>query len=146
VGIKPYGTWPSPLPADRVAGASNPRYAHVAVDRSRVRFTEARASEGGRTAVVEARPGGQVVDLTPPAGNARTRVHEYGGGAVWYHGDSVFYSDFSDGRVRRLDGAGTEPRPVTPEPAVPHGLRYADGVVTPDGETVICVRERHADG
>jgi len=146
VGIRPYGTWPSALPADLVAGASSPRYAHVAADGSRVRFTEARAGEGGRTAIVEARAGDEVVDVAPPAANARTRVHEYGGGAVWYHGDTVFYSDFSDGRLRRLDGAGAEPRPVTPEPAVPHALRYADGVVTPDGETVICVRERHADG
>jgi dipeptidyl aminopeptidase/acylaminoacyl peptidase len=146
VGIRPYGTWPSALPADLVAGASSPRYAHVAADGSRVRFTEARAGEGGRTAIVEARAGDEVVDVAPPAANARTRVHEYGGGAVWYHGDTVFYSDFSDGRLRRLDGSGAEPRPVTPEPAVPHALRYADGVVTPDGETVICVRERHADG
>ena len=146
MGIRPYGTWPSALPADLVAGASSPRYAHVAADGSRVRFTEARAGEGGRTAIVEARAGGEVVDVAPPAANARTRVHEYGGGAVWYHGDTVFYSDFSDGRLRRLDGSGAEPRPVTPEPAVPHALRYADGVVTPDGETVICVRERHADG
>ena len=146
MGIRPYGTWPSALPADLVAGASSPRYAHVAADRSRVRFTEARAGEGGRTAIVEARAGGEVVDVAPPAANARTRAHEYGGGAVWYHGDTVFYSDFSDGRLRRLDGSGAEPRPVTPEPAVPHALRYADGVVTPDGETVICVRERHADG
>ncbi len=146
MGIRPYGTWPSALPADLVAGASSPRYAHVAADGSRVRFTEARAGEGGRTAIVEARAGDEVVDVAPPAANARTRAHEYGGGAVWYHGDTVFYSDFSDGRLRRLDGSGAEPRPVTPEPAVPHALRYADGVVTPDGETVICVRERHADG
>jgi dipeptidyl aminopeptidase/acylaminoacyl peptidase len=146
VGTKPYGTWPSPLGADLVAAASSPRYGHVDVEAARVRFTEARAGEGGRTVVAEARSGGEVVDLTPPGANARTRAHEYGGGAVWYHGDTVFYSDFSDGRLYRLDGDGAAPRPVTPEPAAPHALRYADGVVTPDGETVICVRERHADG
>ena len=145
MAIRPYGTWPAALGADLVARASSPRYGHVDVARGRVRWSEARADEGGRTVVVEARPGGDVLELTPPGANARTRAHEYGGGAVWYHGDTVFYSDFSDGRLYRLDGAGTEPRPISPEPPEPHALRYADGVVTPDGETVICVRERHAD-
>jgi dipeptidyl aminopeptidase/acylaminoacyl peptidase len=65
---------------------------------------------------------------------------------VWYHGDTVFYSEFSDSRLYRVDGAGAEPQPISPEPAEPHALRYADGVVTPDGKTVICVRERHAGG
>ena len=144
--IRPYGTWPAELGADLVAHASSPRYGHVDVSRGRVRWTETRADEGGRTAVVEAKPGGDVVDLTPAGTNARTRVHEYGGGAVWYHGDTVFYSDFSDSRLYRLDGAGAKPQPISPETAEPHALRYADGVVTQDGKTVICVRERHADG
>ena len=86
------------------------------------------------------------MDLIPAGANARTRVHEYGGGAVWYHGETVFYSEFSDSRLYRVDGAGAEPRAISPEPAEPHALRYADGVVTPDGKTVICVRERHSDG
>ena len=145
MAIRPYGTWPAALDADLVARASSPRYGHVDVAGGRVRWTEARADEGGRTVVVEARPGGDVVDLIPSGANARTRVHEYGGGAVWYHGDTVFYSDFSDGRLYRLDGLGAKPRPISPEPAEPHALRYADGVVTPDGETLICVREQHAD-
>ena len=144
--ICPYGTWPAELGADLVARASSPRYGHVGVSGGRVRWTEARADEGGRAAIVEAGPGGDVVDVTPPSANARTRVHEYGGGAVWYHGDTVFYSDFSDSRLYRLDGVGATPQPITPESAEPHALRYADGVVTPDGKTVICVRERHGDG
>ena len=146
MAIRPYGTWPATLGADLVARVSSPRYAHVDVAESRVRWTETRAGEGGRTVVVEARPGGGVVELTASGANARTRAHEYGGGAVWYHADTVFYSDFADDRLYRLDGAGTEPRPISPEPTEPHALRYADGVVTPDGETVICVRERHAGG
>ena len=144
--IRSYGTWPAPLGSDLVARASSPRYAYVDVGEGRVRWAEARADEGGRAAVVEASPDGEVVDLIPAGANARTRVHEYGGGAVWYHGETVFYSEFSDSRLYRVDGAGAEPRAISPEPAEPHALRYADGVVTPDGKTVICVRERHSDG
>ena len=38
------------------------------------------------------------------------------------------------------DGA---PVALTPEPAVPRGLRYADGDVSPDGSTLLCVQEEH---
>ena len=146
MAIRPYGTWPATLGADLVARVSSPRYAHADVAGDRVRWTETRADEGGRTVIVEARPGAGVVEVTPPGANARTRAHEYGGGAVWYHGDTVFYSEFSDSRLYRVDGAGSEPRPISPEPTEPDALRYADGVVTPGGTTVICVRERHAGG
>jgi dipeptidyl aminopeptidase/acylaminoacyl peptidase len=146
VTTRSYGTWPAPLGAELVAKASSPRYGYVDVSGGRVRWAESRADEGGRAVVVETRPGGEILDLIPAKANARTRVHEYGGGAVWYHGDTVYYSDFSDSCLYRVDGAGAEPQPITPEPEEPHALRYADGVVTPDGDTVICVRERHADG
>ena len=141
--IRPYGTWPAALSADLVARAQSPRYGNVDVSGDSVRWTQARADEGGRVVVLEAGPEG-VRELTPPGSNARTRVHEYGGGAVWYRGDTVFYSEFADSRIYRVDDGG-EAIPITPEPAVPNALRYADGVVTPDGATVICVRESHAD-
>ena len=32
---------------------------------------------------------------------------------------------------------------MTEVPDRPHALRYADGCLTPDGEVVVCVRERH---
>ena len=51
------------------------------------------------------------------------------------------------GRGRR---GGAQPRarpaPITPGPPQPRSLRYADGRVTPDGRTLVCVRERHEDG
>jgi dipeptidyl aminopeptidase/acylaminoacyl peptidase len=133
VTVRPYGTWPSSVDAHTVAQSGNPGYGHVDVRGGRIRWSEARPEEEGRTAVVDS--AGR--ELTPPGANARTRVHEYGGGAVWYHGDTVFHSEFRDSRLYR-DGT-----PITPEPRSEHSLRYADGVVTPDGSTVICVRERH---
>lgn len=138
--VRPYGTWPAALDARRVARTSGRRFATLWADRGRVRWSESRPEDGGRVAVVDSASG----DLTPAGANARTRVHEYGGGAVWYHGDTVFYSEFADSRVYRIDAGGV--RPVTPEPPAENSLRYADGVVAPDGSTVICVRERHEGG
>jgi dipeptidyl aminopeptidase/acylaminoacyl peptidase len=137
---RPYGTWPAPLDAATVAGAGR-KPGVVRISGGRLRWSESRPSEGGRVVVVEPGP----TDVTPAGTNARTRVHEYGGGAWWPHGDTVYYSDFADGRLYRLDAGGT-PAPITPEPGRPHALRYADGCVTPDGETIVCVRERHDGG
>src|SRR5712691_9766390 len=139
--VRPYGTWPAPLGADVVAGGG-PKPATARIDDGRLRWGENRPAEGGRVPVVEA----GAVGVTPPGANARTRVHEYGGGAWWGHGDSVFYSEFTDGRLYRVDGAGAAPVAITPEGPHPNALRYADGRVTPSGTTIVCVRERHEGG
>jgi dipeptidyl aminopeptidase/acylaminoacyl peptidase len=134
----PYGSWPSPISIEEQAEAGDSwfGYAIVGLDDRGVLWIESRAAEGGRAALIR-EGAGEVV----PGFDVRTRVHEYGGGAVWQHSDSVFFSNFTDGCVHRADG-GDVAR-VTPEPAAPHALRYADGNVTPDGATVICVRESH---
>jgi dipeptidyl aminopeptidase/acylaminoacyl peptidase len=87
----------------------------------------------------------EITDVIPAGFNARTRVHEYGGGAYLAHGEAVFFSNFIDQRLYRVDGDGP-PRPITPKPETPAGLRYADGRLTPDGHLLICVRERHGAG
>jgi len=116
-----------------------------AVDASEegIYWTESRPHEQGRTALVFRPRGGEAVDVVPEGFNVRSRVHEYGGGAYWLHGDTVWCSNFEDGRVYRFDRAGAEPQPVTPEPPAPNAIRYADGRVTPDGRLIVCVRERH---
>ena len=57
-------------------------------------------------------------------------------------GRTLFFSNFADQRLYRLE-PGQAPRPITPEPAVPAGDRYADGAATVDGKWIICVRESH---
>jgi dipeptidyl aminopeptidase/acylaminoacyl peptidase len=84
-------------------------------------------------------------DVTPEGFNVRTAVHEYGGGAWWTHGSTVFFANWTDQRVYRQD-AGAAPVAITPQPERPRGLRFADGVVTADGEAIICISERHIDG
>ena len=86
---------------------------------------------------------GEAQDVVPAGFDVRNSVHEYGGGAYWLDGGTVFFTNFDDQRVYRVDQIGAEPRPVTPEPPQPRTLRYADGIVV-DG-TIVCVRERHED-
>jgi dipeptidyl aminopeptidase/acylaminoacyl peptidase len=106
-------------------------------------WSEMRPEEAGRVQLVRHRLGGQPADVLPEGFSARTRVHEYGGGAWWLHGPDVIFANWADQRLYRLDGGTDRPVGLTPEPAVPLGDRYADGRPTADGRWVVCVRERH---
>lgn len=138
-GRQPYGTWPSPISAaDLAAGAV--RLTDLQADGDDLCWIETRPAEGGRQVVVRWR-GGTLTEVTPPDTNARTRVHEYGGGAFAVRDGTVVFSDFHDQRLYRIDDGA--PRPITPEPDVPAGHRYADAHWAPGGRWLVCVRERH---
>jgi dipeptidyl aminopeptidase/acylaminoacyl peptidase len=86
---------------------------------------------------------GEPEDVLPAPWNARTRVHEYGGGAwTTTHDGALVFANFADQRLYRLDRPGGEPTALTPEPPHPAGWRYGALKVMRDGE-VWCVRERH---
>jgi dipeptidyl aminopeptidase/acylaminoacyl peptidase len=138
----PYGSWRSPITASLIAAGAVPLGAVELVGQD-VCWLEGKPLEGGRSVLVRQSADGSRRELTPPGFNVRTRVHEYGGGAFTVHGNTVFFSNFTDQRLYRQDRGG-EPRPITPEPDVPAGARYADGQVTSDGRLFVGVRELHA--
>ncbi|MCZ2826839.1 MULTISPECIES: S9 family peptidase [unclassified Modestobacter] len=141
----PHGSWPTPITSELVVRAAA-RLGEVVVDGSGddadVWWAEGRPSEGGRTALVRRTPDGTTTDLLPSPWNARTRVHEYGGGAWTVATGTVWFTDFADQRLYRVDPGSSEPVAVTPEPAVPAGVRHADLQATADG-AVLAVRETH---
>jgi dipeptidyl aminopeptidase/acylaminoacyl peptidase len=144
--IAPYGSWRSPIaPAVVAAGGRRLAAPKLAGDGA-VWWGEGRPAEGGRVVLVRRPAGGVPEDVTPAGMNARTRVHEYGGGA-WslVADDLVLFTDFADQRLyrQRLD---EEPVAISPVPESPGVLRYADMRLTPDGRTVVCVREAHGEG
>jgi dipeptidyl aminopeptidase/acylaminoacyl peptidase len=141
----PYGAWASPISAELVA-AGGVSLDEVRVAGGHVYWIEGRPLEGGRQVICRARPGAEPEDLIPRECNARTRVHEYGGGAYALVGDTLVFSNFTDQRLYRLDPGAEGPRPITPEPPAPAAHRYADACPTPDGRRLVCVRERHEGG
>ncbi len=139
--VLPYGSWPSPITADLIV-SSAVRLGEVQVDGEDVWWDEGRPAEGGRVQVVRRRRDGAAEDVLPAGFSARTRVHEYGGGAWWVHHGAVYFANWDDQRMYRFDpDADSEPRPLTRDPVGPHGLRYADGRVS--GSWIVCVRESH---
>ena len=87
-----------------------------------------------------------VEEVVPPTVRIGSRVHEYGGGAWCPTADGVAYVDGSGvwllGWPR---GSGPLPEPVclSPSPAPSDDVRYGDLVATPDGRSVLAVRETH---
>jgi len=117
----------------------------VLLDGDDVYWVEGRPQEAGRYVLVRRRSDGSTADLTPPKFNARTRVHEYGGGATVVHRGLAYSSHFADQRLYRIE-PGKSPVPLTPEPpdGDPNaGLRFADGRIDPNRKLWIGVREDH---
>ncbi|MFN8053167.1 MAG: prolyl oligopeptidase family serine peptidase [Acidimicrobiales bacterium] len=139
--VAPYGAWTSPIGAERVMGGSS-RLGEVAVTDDAVWWSELRPTEGGRTQIVRRSPNGELADVLPAGVSAQSSVHEYGGGAWWLAGETVFFVRRDDQRIWRLD-PGFDPTPVTPVPLTPRGLRYADAQMTPDLRWIVCVQEAH---
>jgi hypothetical protein len=76
--------------------------------------------------------------MTPPPFNVRTRVHEYGGAAYKVRNGIIFFSNFDDQRIYRLD-PGAVPTPITPA----QEYRYADYCFDHRRNRLICVHEDH---
>ncbi len=134
---KPYGTWQSPLSATQVA-ATGRRFADLAIDGADIYWGETRPSEGGRVTIMRRDAKGETEELIAQPFNARTRVHEYGGGAFAVADGTLYFSNFADQRLYRLDRGGA-PAALTPEGS----YRYADGVIDRRRGRLFCVREDH---
>ena len=131
----PFGTWGSPLSAERVALAGV-RVSAPRVGPGAVYWVESRPAEGGRHVIVRRSRDGETTDVTPSGFSARSRVHEYGGGAYAVHGATVFFTNQADQRIYR-QRPGEDPAPLTA--AGP--WRHADLTFDAAGQRLLCVRE-----
>jgi dipeptidyl aminopeptidase/acylaminoacyl peptidase len=135
--VEPYGSWKSPTTSDMIVSATI-GLGTIALDGQDIYWSEQRPSEGGRNVIVRRTPDGQSTDVLPAPFNARTRVHEYGGGSYVVHDGTIYFSNFADQRLYRLV-PGSAPQPITPA----EQLRYADAVIDRQRNRLICVREDH---
>ncbi|MGI9017783.1 MAG: S9 family peptidase [Euzebya sp.] len=138
--VAPYGTWPSPLSAADLARSST-HLADLCTDGDTVLWLQSDAAAGGRYEVMSCSPDGEVRAVSPAGFNARTRVHEYGGGALGAGHGVVLACSWQDQRVYRLDGSA--PVAVTPEPQTDAGIRWAAMTILPGGQAFVAVRETH---
>ena len=135
----PFGSWKSPITSDLIVSGSI-GLGQIAIDGDDIYWIESRPSEKGRAVIIRYGRNGELSEVTPHPYNARTRVHEYGGGSFIVHRGSVFFSNFTDQRIYRVE-EGEEPVPVTRE----GDFRYADGVIDYRHNRIVCVREDHSN-
>ena len=136
----PYGTWRSPITSDLIVSGTI-TLGQVMLNGANLYWTEGRPAEQGRVVLMRRDQAGQITELTAAPLNVRTRVHEYGGGAYTAQGDTLFFSNFADNRLYRLDPGGP-PQAITSL----SDLRYADLVADAARARVVAVREDHRHG
>lgn len=133
----PYGSWPSPLTAAAAAAAA-PRLEGAVFVGEEIWWGEAVAAEGARTAVRRRSAAGAVSTVLPAPWNARSRVHEYGGGSWTANPEGVlFFVEKEDQRVWTLI-PGADPSPLTFDDGDVRygGLSWQEGML-------LAVREEH---
>ena len=117
----PYGSWKSPITADLIGGGEI-GFEQIRIDGQDIYWIERRAQEGGRKVIARRAANGEITDVTPAGFNARTRVHEYGGGDYSIADRTIVFSNFTDQRLY-LQPVDAQPRPLTSSAA----RRFADG-------------------
>ncbi|MDT5061140.1 MAG: hypothetical protein QOH63_1599 [Acidobacteriota bacterium] len=132
-----YGSWKSPITSDLIVKGSI-GVGQVELDGEDVYWIEMRPSEAGRSVIVRRTPDGQMVDVTPKPFNARTRVHEYGGGDYLVADRTVYFSNFDNQRLYK-QAPNSQPEPLTPA----NEMRYADPILDRNRARLISVREDH---
>ncbi|MGJ0508201.1 MAG: prolyl oligopeptidase family serine peptidase [Methylocystis sp.] len=134
-----FGAWRSPITSDLIVAET------IGLSQLRVRgdetfWVESRPTERGRNVVVRHRAAGGIVDVNPAPFNARSRVHEYGGGAYLLGEDAVYFTQFDDQMLyQQPDAAGIPTRATNVA-----GLRFADGVYDRARRQIVTVCEDHS--
>lgn len=138
---KNFTLWPSPIPAALAAEASL-RLSEITSAGGRAIWIESRPAERGRGVLVAApgKAGGAPRDLTAASWSARTRVHEYGGGALLGAGEAVFFVNHADQDIYELPADGDPVRVSADE-----RTRFADMDLDGGRHRLLAVGEYHGE-
>ncbi len=104
-------------------------------------WSELRPYEAGRIVVCRRNADGRIEDLVPEGYNARSRVHEYGGGHFAVKDGTLYFTNFKDQRLYRKD-RNAAPTAITPAA----DIRHADMAVDSTRGLIFAVREDHTTG
>lgn len=134
--IQAYGSWESPITpqyiVEKAIGLGN-----LVVDGQDLYWTELRPQEKGRYAVVG--KNAEAEDLLPKSFNARTRVHEYGGAPFIVDQGTIYFSNFDDQKLYRME-PGKDPEQLTTN----SNYYYANAVIDSSRNHLYCIREDHS--
>jgi len=135
-----YGSWPSSFAARNISSGSL-RLSQPRIRNGQVYWLEGRPAERGRQVVVRAAGAGAVEEVSPLDVDARSRVHEYGGGDYALARDGLVVAEGGRQRMLFVPFSGETPRVLGES-----GAEYADFALSPAGDWLVAVEERPSPG
>lgn len=132
----PYGSWPSPIAATDLAGATI-GLDYGVVDGDRTYWTEGYAQQDGRVALWCRQPDGSRAELVPEH-SVRSGINEYGGGAWAAVAGIVVFSSQASGELWVVENDVA--RAIAPGGA----FRYGCVALDPSRRLALAVREDHS--
>jgi dipeptidyl aminopeptidase/acylaminoacyl peptidase len=130
----PYGSWTSPITAEAIASGAI-QFSEIHLSHGTVYWLERRPTEKGRTALMSWSEEEGERELLPKEYNLRSRVHEYGGGALLVDASRIFFVNDSDQQVYRFEKQKIDR--ITSR----SNARFADGSAS--GSFLFYVMEEH---
>ncbi|MFT5082434.1 MAG: dipeptidyl aminopeptidase/acylaminoacyl peptidase [Lentisphaeria bacterium] len=135
----PYGSWLSPISADMVAGKT-PKISETQLCGKRIFWCESLPDEKGRVAIMMQDDSGSQCILPRPL-SAKSKVHEYGGGAYCVNENTLYFVLADDQCIYRAEIGQAD---FVPERLSPKGnFRFADLIVDTFANRLIAVCEDH---
>uniref|UniRef100_A0A0B7BG74 Peptidase S9 prolyl oligopeptidase catalytic domain-containing protein n=2 Tax=Arion vulgaris TaxID=1028688 RepID=A0A0B7BG74_9EUPU len=144
MGKAGYGTWKSPI-SSQITTETGVDLLILGVDgdpnfSDTVYWNEIHFDEKGRYVICSSDKSGNITYWTPPDFNARSTVHEYGGGDFFVYRGVVYFSNFKDQVLYKQTSPTATPEAVTD---TSKAFRYTDGRFVPTKSRIYCIREDH---
>ena len=133
IKTKKYGSWESPVKASLIAeGTPRNPLSEILIDKNIIYWIESRPKENGRNVIVMKENDDSPKDILPKEFNARNSVHEYGGGVYSVKNGIIYFTNWDDQRIYKIQD--NKIKPITPESKPNKSIRFADLNISPDGK------------
>ena len=137
-----YGSWESKITPEKIIEGGL-RFSEIRSNGSELYFLEGRPEESGRYVIVKQSSDEKISDAIPKEFNSRNAVHEYGGGSYAVGQKNIYFTNWDDQRIYKVNGENVNP--ITKEPPFEKSIRYSDLTLSFDEEWLFCVRETHSE-
>lgn len=133
----PFGSWPSPITAQMAANGTL-RFSEITATADNIYWLEGRPWQGGRVALMAWNAENLEQELLPLEYSVRSKVHEYGGGALCVGKEALYFVRDKDQQIYSLDHDKIIKKITSRDTA-----RFADGCAHPNNESLFYVMEEH---
>ncbi len=143
-----YGSWKSPITTDLIV-ENSVQLLNIVCDGDDVYMSEGRPQEKGRVTILKLEnPDFTNLDFTnsnfkeilPKTYSARTKVHEYGGISFNVFNKEIYFSNFDDQQIYKIDTLGNI-SPITPVSTD----RYVEYTKDKTRNLIFCIQEEHLE-